>query len=121
MTTVTLHRTSTYRLLAFHRIQGGPDDGMEITIAYPLHFGDAPETDKAAAQRATDYARLSAAVDDLEAWDTEQDAKARPCIAYRRRTYAPETIAAAQAEVERLRAEWATQPASKPHHTPWSP
>ncbi len=122
---VRLLRKSSYRLLTYYTIRGGPDDGREITIAPPLGFADDPET-PASAQRATDRERAyrestNATLDDLEAWDAEQDAKARPCIAYRRRTYAPETITAAQAEVERLRAEWATPPVLPEYRTPWSP
>jgi hypothetical protein len=109
---VTLKLRGTYRLLAYYDVEGGPDDGRGIAIAYPLCFADDGDVEQAAAQASTDRERAYRATDPdaLEAWDTEQDHKARPCIAYQRRTYAPETIVAAQAEVERLRAEWLEPP-----------
>lgn len=109
-TTVILRFKCTYRLLAYYGIQGGPDDGREIAIAYPLAFASDPEG-RARSQRATDDLRAhTTAADDIANWMFEQDAAARPCIAYRRRTYAPETIVAAEHEVECLRAKWQTEP-----------
>lgn len=106
----TLNWKCTYRLLAYYGIRGGPDDGREIAIAYPLAFANDPEG-RARAQRSTDDLRAhTTCADDIADWMLEQDAAVRPCIAYRRRTYAPETITAAEREVERLRAEWLEPP-----------